>query len=272
MFGKKNLLDNINDLEKQLADYKELKDKEIDSLENENKIIKQQVEKLKNELLENDKIITNLKIKSSKENIDTDKINDKGYQLLKGFKLIPPLLDKVLGKPFLITVAEEFKYNEAEDYAGLQEVLKESVDMDANLQTFRDVIRPSHSFRVTYAYSTKEYYLKSNLGEFTFTDLMFPKRLKSGPEVSSLNKSALYLAIKNKELQSAVLPETVYGAPLLSYAFPIFDDSGIVIGAVSFSNDISQMVNIARSLGDIVSSDSDIILNKLSKILTKILI
>jgi hypothetical protein len=77
----------------------------------------------------------------------------------------------------------------------------------------------------------------------------------------------MYLALKNNSLQSAVLPEAVFGVPLLSYAFPIHDDTGNRIGAVSFSNDISQIVTIAKSLGNIVDSDSDNIINRLANVL-----
>lgn len=96
---------------------------------------------------------------------------------------------------------------------------------------------------------------------------MFPKGLLSGLEINSNNKSAIYLALKEKKKQAAVLPEQVFGAPLLSYALPIFDDEGVLIGAVSFSNDITQIVKMGKSLGNIVDSDSDSTLNKLASVL-----
>ena len=195
-------------------------------------------------------------------------LEDRGYQILMGFKVIPEYLNKVLGRSFIITVAEEFKYKEAVDLEGLEQVLVDSRNQAGNnLHTFRDEVKSGYSFRVTYSFSSKDYFINTPNGKLTYDQLMFPSQLKSGPEISSLNKSAIYLALKNKCLQSAVLPETIFGAPLLSYAFPVFAENGSMIGAVSFSNDISQIVSMAKSLGNIVSSDSDAILHRLANML-----
>lgn len=197
-----------------------------------------------------------------------ERYEDPGYLTLEGFKLVPPYLDKVIGRPFMITISQEFNYLEALDRENLQ-IRYDSVAKGEGpgFHSFRDQFKPGYSFRTVYTYSTKEYFMNTPKGKLALKDFMLPPDLVSGVEISSQFKSAMYLSIHNKSLQSAVLPEQVFGAPLLSYAFPILDKNGVPLGAVSFSNDISQIVNIAKSLGNIVSSNSDEVLSRLAKVL-----
>ncbi|HOJ49263.1 MAG TPA: methyl-accepting chemotaxis protein [Spirochaetota bacterium] len=132
--------------------------------------------------------------------------------------------------------------------------------LGASFHCFRDEIKKGYSFRVTYSYHTKDYSLNGT----PYDKLMFPDRLKGGLEINSDNRSAIYLALKERRIVSSVLPRKVFGAPLLSYSSPIFDDNGILIGAVSFSNDITQILDMAKSLGNILDSDSDTLLKRIA--------
>ncbi len=267
MAKKKDLLQKIETLEYQ----NQLLQKNLDAIQ----IIKSENEKIltENKQLKQEKINYEKEIIELKKSLNNDlKIgiqdyHDKGYQTLLGFKVIPPLLNKVLGRPFLITVAEEFPYERAVDINELNKVVEEFKETGSNYSDLRDVVKEGYSFRVTHSYSSRKYSLVTPQGKKDFHQLMFPDNLKSGLEINNQFGSAIYLALKNKSLQSAVLPENIFGAPLLSYAFPIFDDHGVLIGAISFSNDISKMVNITKNLNVILNSDSDQVLSRLSDIL-----
>lgn len=269
MFSKrKELEEKIKLLEEKLNLEKRDKEKELKKFLaekelhlNEIQSLKQNITLVENTVSEKDLLIKDLQEKQRQ-------LQDKGYQTLVGFKLAAPLLDKVLGRPFILTVAEEFNYAKSPDKKYFDHLLEAGAKIDgASFHNFRDEFKKDYSFKVTYSFSSKEYFLNTPDGKKSFQELMFPKGLENGLELNSNNKSAIYLAIKNKTLQSAVLPATVFGAPLLSYAFPINDEQGNPIGAVSFSNDITQIVQIAESLGDIVSSDSDAKLQNLAHVL-----
>jgi hypothetical protein len=268
MPSKKELENQNRNLQQALEQCKSEKDTQIQSLNNENEALKERLKELENQRQREKLQLEEMEKRVSAKKEEPDYLKDTGYQTLLGFKLIPPLLDKVIGRPFIITVAEEFNYKEAPDRKGLTQWMEDSRKVDGGtFHTFRDEIKENHSFRVTYSYSSREYTLETAQGKLTYHELMFPGNLQSGLEVNSNNKSAIYLALKSRKMQSAVLPKEIFGAPLLSYAFPIHDEKGTLIGAVSFSNDITQIVNMAKSLGDIVSSKSDTTLHKLANTL-----
>ncbi len=274
-FNKKNNLTQKHDSYQEnishLPNLKELKE-EIQQLKLEKENLLKEKEKILKEYQKNQEEIK----KHQKEHQLLEEkyqwankvLNDKGYQALRGFKQLGPFLNQVLGRDFILTIAEEFQYAQAEDLEELNSWLEEGKKIDKEqFFCFRDQIRKGYSFRVTSSFSSKNYQLQTAVGIRTFTQLMFPQGLLSGLEINSNNKSAMYLALKEKKKQAAVLPEQVFGAPLLSYALPIFDDEGMLIGAVSFSNDITQIVKMGKSLGNIVDSDSDATLNKLASVL-----
>ncbi|HCL56226.1 MAG TPA: hypothetical protein DHW82_04355 [Spirochaetia bacterium] len=274
MFNKKqNSNLEIENLKESYEKEIKLKESDIDGLLKKQKELEEKIKNLEKLAQEKDFTIKEKEIE--KKEIEKKLFNpilfDKGHQTLLGFMRVPPFLDKVLGRPFMITLAQEFNYVEAEDRENLEKRKKGVEDLEKAggriLHTFRDEYKKNHSFRVVYAYSSKEYKMNTPNGKVSLKDFMFPKDLNAGVEISSQFKSALYLCLKNKTTQSAVLPESVFGAPFLSYAFPILDDSGTPIGAVSFSNDISQIIQIAQSLGDIVSAESDTVLHNLATVL-----
>jgi len=192
---------------------------------------------------------------------DISKLKDKGYLTLIGFKTIPPLLANLLGKDSIITVAEEFDYINSPDRIELDKMIENTKKrLGDNFHCFRDEIKPGYRFRVTYSYHTKDY----SLNGVPYDKLMFPDNLVNGLEINSDNRSAIYLALKEKRIISSVLPRNVFGAPLLSYSSPVFDDSGVLIGAVSFSNDISQILDMAKSLGNVLESESDVLLKRIA--------
>lgn len=248
------------------------KDENINLLLNEKKQLQAQLQE--NSLKEN-------KFQEEIENLKQDKKNslknlpkyldDKGYQTLLGFKMIAPFLDKMMGRPFLLTIAEEFNYKETSDKDTLDFLIEESKKVTgSSFHCFRDEVKKDHSFRVSYYYTSKDYYVETAEGKKPYPELISPEILKDGGlEINNINKSAIYLALKTQKMQSAVLPASMFGAPLLSYSTPIFSDDGYLIGAVSFSNDITQIINIGQGLGDIVSSDSDHALHKLANVLKK---
>ena len=195
-------------------------------------------------------------------------LTDKGQQTLLGFKLVPPYLDRILGRPFMITISQEFEYAKAPDIERLNERYEQlKASEDSDFHNFRDRIKPGHSMRVVYFYSSRDYFVDSPNGKIPTKEFMFPPDLASGVEITSHFRSAMYLAIQYQELQAAVLPQQLFGAPLLSYAFPIIDDHDRPIGAVSFSNDISSIVSIAKELGKAVEDESDVMLENLANVL-----
>jgi hypothetical protein len=276
-----NLIAKIICRKKQL-DEKELWDKEKLQLQSEykgqiavlNDENRQQVEAnnaLVNQLQE--KEVQLLKLTEEKKKLEQQskiiakKSKDKGFNILNGFKVIPPLLDKVIGRPFLLTVAEEFNYQEAEDKTALNDFNVRLSKTEKNFHCFRDEVKKDYSFRVGHFYSSREYAINMPDGRITMNQIMYPSVLKAGVEISSQYNSAIYQALHTKTICCTVMPEQVFGSPLLSYSFPIFDDENVLIGAISFSNDISQIVNIAKSLGSIVNSDSDNKISHLANIL-----
>lgn len=266
MFGKKK------DQEKQSILHENLKEY-TDKIEQQNEDLKNlsgKIKTLEKMLKDKDFLIENLKKEQDQiqEQIKNNKLNDKGYQTLLGFKLIPPYLDKVIGRPFTITVSEEFNYKTASDHEKLDE-RKAAIEKSEGpgFHTFRDEFRPNCSMRVTYFFSSKDYYMNTSQGKIKMSAFILPDELEAGVEISSQFKSAMYLCIHNRALQSAVLPETIFGAPLLSYAFPILDEKGTPIGGVSFSNDISKIVTVAKGLGEAAKNQDDKILSRLASVL-----
>lgn len=236
----------------------------------EKKRLEDRVLSLEKALKDKEKLVENLSQEKIKliEETRVPFLKDKGYQTLLGFKLIPPFLDQVIGRPFMMTISEEFNYKTAAD----RDSLNARRDMVAKSEgpgfhTFRDEIKPEHSFRTVYYYSSKEYFISGPKGKISVRQFMFPEDLVAGVEISSQYKSAMYLSLHHRSLKSAVLPQQVFGAPLLSYAFPIFSDNGQPIGAVSFSNDISHIVKIATELGNVVSTENDTVLENLAHVL-----
>ncbi len=249
------------------VDQSEEKFKEI---ENERGRLENRVAELEQMLASKEAIVQDMdnECQRLKEQIDSSFLNDKGQQTLLGFKLIPPYLDKVLGRPFFITVSEEFNYKTAPDRERLDEIQAGLLESEPpGFHNFRDRIKPDHSFRVGYFYSTREYFLDGPGGKTSLINMFFPADMNGGLEITSQFRSAMYLAIQNRELQSAALAKEIFGAPLLSYAFPIMDEQDRPVGAVSFSNDITQIVRIARELGRVVSDDADTTLEKLANVL-----
>ena len=203
-----------------------------------------------------------------RQKADDPLLTDSGYQLLRGFELVPPYLDEVIGRPFMMTVASEFDYREAPDARQL-DARRDTIAAreGESFHNFRDEFRPKCSFRAKSFYATHDYYMNTPKGRMTMREFIFPSDLESGVEITSQFRSALYLALHHRSLQSAVLPSNVFGAPLLSYAFPVFDGKGVPIGAVSFSNDISHVVEIARELNRVVADESDQLLEQLANTL-----
>jgi cell division septum initiation protein DivIVA len=267
--GKKGSEEEIAKLKQSLQQQKE----QIREQQEENAELKTKLAELEQSVQNKKQTIETLKQEKQEEKEKTPAklpkiLEDTGYQTVLGFKRVPPYLDKVLGRHFMITLAEEFNYQEAPD----RDVLNEKMEAVAKgegpgFHNFRDEFRKGCSFRVTYFYGSRDYKMNTPNGKILVKNFMFPSDMKGGVEISSQYRSAMYLAIHEKQMQSAVLPESIFGSPLLSYAFPILDDQGVPIAAVSFSNDISQIVNIAQSLGDIVAGESDEVLHNLANTL-----
>ncbi len=231
--------------------------------------IKEENSKLKDEIkIKLDKIVEcekNYEIATQ----EIEKLQDSGYQILAGFKLIAPFLDKLMGRPFILVVSEEFKYKEASDSELINQEFNEwKLKEGANFVSFRDKIKKEYSIRTTFFYSTKDYNLSTAEGKSSFEGILFPPQLSSGVEVHSRWKNtALFKSLLTEKSQFSVLPEKVFGVPILAYAFPIFDRNKDIIGSISFSNDITQIVNNARSLGNIVDTESDQLLNSIARTL-----
>ena len=195
-------------------------------------------------------------------------LTDSSYQLLRGFELVPPYLDNVIGRPFMMTVASEFNYREASDRQQL-DARRDAIARreGESFHDFRDRFRSGYSFRTTTFHATHEYYTNTPEGRATMREVIFPPDLRFGVEITSQFGSAMYLALQHQSLQSAVLPSHVFGAPLLSYAFPVFDRNEVPTGAVSYSHDISHVLDIARELNTVVTDESDQLLDRLANTL-----
>ncbi|PKL11332.1 MAG: hypothetical protein CVV50_05855, partial [Spirochaetae bacterium HGW-Spirochaetae-6] len=198
--GKTKLLEQqLEDFKAQLLRLKDEKESLLTSKEEEILTLKQAVGALEKTLRDKEELLS-LQAKDlvqmSKLKTSLERFEDPGYLTLEGFKLVPPYLDKVIGRPFMITISQEFNYLEAPDRENMQarfDVVAKGEG--ASFHTFRDQFKPGYSFRTVYTYSTKEYFMNTPKGKLSLRDFMLPPDLASGVEISSQFKSAMYLSI-----------------------------------------------------------------------------
>ncbi|MFW5689520.1 MAG: hypothetical protein ACOC1U_08105, partial [Spirochaetota bacterium] len=198
--------------------------------------------------------------------------DDTGRRLLESFTTVTPHLDRVIGRSFIMAVSSEFDYRRDPDREQLDEIQRRARERDPEYRSFRDAYREGFGIRTSYAYQSPraELYQKLPSGESVRTvDYLMPSTMSAGGlEIASDHRTAMYQVIRTGKPQSSVVPGEVLGAPLLSHAFPVFDDAGVLIGGVSFAVELTDVVSIARRLTTIVSQDDAGRLERLARTLS----
>ena len=195
-----------------------------------------------------------------------------GIDVLDAFALVTPLLGKVIGRPFAMTAAREFDYRTDPDAAKLDEARNRyRAGMGSDYEDFRDVYREGHGIRVVFAhFSMVDDYMMAapGGGRTSMRQFILPPGMTAGGiEIASSARTAMFHAVKGSQPYSTVLSAEVLGAPLLSYAFPVFDDYGVLVGGVSFGIDLSGTMSTAMQLRGIIGAHDDAALRSLSGLL-----
>ena len=182
---------------------------------------------------------------------------DSGFKVLEALKILCPLFYKLSGRQFILVLQELYDYKNAPDkdlvekyYNKMKETLKD------NFYSFRDQIEKGYTFRTTYMFHPGTEQGKK------IENVLFPEELDfKGVELTSAFKSTgMYRAMVNKKNHTSFISGGDFGVPLLVNAEPVLDSKGRLIGGISFSNDISDLVETMQNLNSVLRSKSDEIL------------
>jgi hypothetical protein len=187
------------------------------------------------------------------ENTEIDQ-NDRGARTLQSLKDLSPLFYKLSNRPFIIALQELYKYEDAPDRDLLDKYRSKTKEkLKDGFLDFRDKIIKGYTYRMSYIFHPGNEHGKR------IEKILFPDELNSkGVELTSAFKSTgMYHAITTGTPHSSFISQDSFGIPLLVNAEPVFDGKGRIIGGISFSNDISDLVETMQNLNAILRSESD---------------